>query len=110
MDRGRALDAFAGLAPRRDHEGRFRALYLGWLASCWLADRDDDDEERARLEPPVPPGLAKLSAPLKALADFLRIDDDLIEAAAPGSDGEAPAGPSRDEFRVGEEAPRRRQG
>ena len=50
----------------------------------------------SELEPPVPPGLAKLSAPLRALADFLRIDDELIEVAAAGATGEAPAGPSRE--------------
>ena len=55
---------------------------------------DDDD----RLEPPVPPGLAKLSAPLRALAEFLRVDDELIEVAAAGSAGEPPAEPSRTEL------------
>ena len=78
--------------------GDLRALYLGWLASCRMAewgDADGENLEKARLEPPVPPGLTKLSAPLKALAEFLKIDDELIEAAAQGSDGEAPAEPSR---------------
>jgi hypothetical protein len=37
-----------------------------------------DDEA----EPPVPPGLGALSAPLKALADYLYIGTDLITAAA----------------------------
>jgi hypothetical protein len=78
--------------------GDLRALYLGWLASLWLGDRDDDDPEAAQLEPPVPPGLSKLSTPLRSLAEFLRIDDALIEAAAQGSEGEAPAEPSRYEF------------
>lgn len=74
--------------------GDSRALYLGWLAS--LPSRDPDDEDD-RLEPPVPPGLAKPSAPLRALAEFLRVDDELIEAAASGSVGEPPAEPSRTE-------------
>ncbi len=78
--------------------GDLRALYLGWLAShCW-SDPDDDDPKLAQLEPPVPPGLSKLSTPLRSLAEFLRIDDDLIEAAAQGTEGEAPAEPSRYEF------------
>jgi hypothetical protein len=34
------------------------------------------------LEPPVPPGLAKLSASLESLAEFLRVDPDLIGVAA----------------------------
>ncbi|GAA2617257.1 hypothetical protein GCM10010399_55310 [Dactylosporangium fulvum] len=41
----------------------------------------DEDE----LEPPVPPGLARLSGPLRSLADFLRLDKDLLQAAAQAS-------------------------
>ncbi len=80
--------------------GDLRALYLGWLASFpesgWFdEDPEIDDDER---EPPVPPGLAKLSAPLRSLADFLRVDDELLEVAAAGSTGEAAAAPSRAEM------------
>ena len=91
--------------------GDHRALYLGWLASLPSRIRDDEDgwdEEDGRdeedpddddgLEPPVPPGLAKLSAPLRALAEFLRVEDELIEVAAAGSAGEPPAEPSRTEL------------
>lgn len=85
--------------------GDSRALYLGWLASLRSRGWDDEDgwdEEDPdgddRLEPPVPPGLAQLSAPLRALATFLRVDDELIEAAASGSVGEPPAEPSRPEL------------
>ena len=79
--------------------GDYRALYLGWLASIQYRDPDDEEEgEEGEHEPPVPPGLAKLSAPLRALADFLRIDDELIEVAAKGSAGKAPAEPSREEL------------
>jgi hypothetical protein len=79
--------------------GDLRALYLGWLASFpergWYdGDVDVDEDER---EPPVPPGLAKLTAPQQALADFLRLDDDLLEVAAASSSGEPPAAPSRSE-------------
>ena len=50
-----------------------------------------DDEE---IEPPVPPGLGHLSASLKALAEFLGIDDDLIAVAADrSSDRSATASP-----------------
>jgi hypothetical protein len=90
--------------------GDFRPLYLAWLASIqWLIrdeneDEDDDGDEfyekaakakRERVEPPVPPGLTKLTAPQKALAEFLRIDESLIGAAAAGSVGDVPAAPSR---------------
>jgi hypothetical protein len=85
--------------------GDSRALYLGWLASLPSRGRDDEDEPGEedpdgddRPEPPVPPGLANLSAPLRALADFLRVDGELIEAAAAGSVGEPPPEPSRNEL------------
>lgn len=84
--------------------GDYRALYLGWLATLPSLSRDDGDDwdekdaDGDRLEPPVPPGLAKLSEPLRELAKFLRVDDELIEAAAAGSAGEPPAEPSRAEM------------
>jgi hypothetical protein len=81
----------AGLLPVR-HEllvGDLRALYLGWLAGVASGHVEDDETE-----PPVPPGLAHLSASLAALADFLWIDDELVEAAAAGDPSEAPAGPT----------------
>ncbi|HEX8390838.1 MAG TPA: hypothetical protein VF665_00670 [Longimicrobium sp.] len=60
--------------------GDLRALYLGWLLCAQQGDLDDDEPE-----PPVPAGLAELSPALTALAGFLRLDDDLIRAAAEGS-------------------------
>ena len=53
------------------------ALYLGWLLGAQAGELDDDD-----VEPEVPPGLARLSASLERLAEFLRIDPALIEVAA----------------------------
>jgi hypothetical protein len=81
--------------------GDHRALYLGWLASAPMLAQEDEEEEPedgGRLEPPVPPGLAKLSGSLKSLAEFLRIDDALIEVAAKSSAGEPPAEPSKPEL------------
>jgi hypothetical protein len=95
----------ASLIPIRADlmRGDLRALYLGWLAGIQTRGGYDEDEDDVldgdELEPPVPPGLAKLSGPLGALAKFLRIDDELIEVAAEGSKGEAPAGPSRDDMK-----------
>jgi hypothetical protein len=43
----------------------------------------------------VPAGLANLSAPLRALADFLRVDDALLQVAAAGSSGQPAAAPCR---------------
>jgi hypothetical protein len=57
--------------------GDHRALYLAWL----LAVQHGELASHAT-EPPVPPGLRRLSARLKAFADFLRIDGDLMAAAA----------------------------
>src|ERR671915_1354010 len=60
--------------------GDLRALYLAWLARMQTGDLDDADEE-----PPCPPGLGRLSAPLEAFVEFMRIDRDLLEVAAAGS-------------------------
>ena len=57
--------------------GDLRLLYLAWLLSVQAAEVGDEEAE-----PPVPPGLRTLSAPLHAVADFLRIDEDLLAAAA----------------------------
>jgi hypothetical protein len=57
--------------------GDHRALYLGWLLG--VQDQEVGEDEP---EPPVPPGLGELTAGLRALADFLRIDEDLIAAAS----------------------------
>jgi hypothetical protein len=57
--------------------GDHRALYLGWLSAALRGDLRDKE-----LEPPVPPGMTMLSAPLTALADFLYVSADLIQVAA----------------------------
>ncbi|MBI5017130.1 MAG: hypothetical protein HZB55_16805 [Deltaproteobacteria bacterium] len=69
----------APLVPLRAElaRGDVRALYLGWLLRAQSGDLDDED-----VEPPVPPGLGQPSASLESLADFLRIDEDLLAVAA----------------------------
>ncbi len=57
--------------------GDHRALYLGWLVAVQNGELDDDV-----IEPPVPDGLGQLSVSLEALVDFLRVDSDLLYAAA----------------------------
>lgn len=57
--------------------GDLRLLYLAWLLGVQSRDVGDGD-----VEPPVPAGLAELSGPLQAVADFLRLDQDLLAAAA----------------------------
>ena len=56
--------------------GDLRSLYIGWQTG-------ELGEDAA--EPPVPPNLGKLSSALSSLADFLRIDSDLLAAAAQSS-------------------------
>lgn len=69
--------------------GDVRALYLAWLLSVQEAyDEELDPDEQ---EPPVPPRLAGLSGPLQDLAEFLRLDEHLVGAAAEASDEEADA-------------------
>ena len=61
-------------------DGDLSVAYLAWLLAVQCEEIDDDAPE-----PDVPAGLATLSAPLAALAEFLRIDADLLQAAAEGS-------------------------
>jgi hypothetical protein len=74
--------SLAALSPLRAElmRGDLRPAYLAWLLAVNADDLDDDAEE-----PPVPPGLAELTAPQEAMVDFLRIDVDLVAAAACGS-------------------------
>ncbi|MBI4602058.1 MAG: hypothetical protein HY721_08860 [Planctomycetes bacterium] len=69
----------SSLVPLRSDiaSGDHRALYLAWL----LCAQQGDLEEEAP-EPPCPPGLGTLTEPLRELADFLRIPDEWIQAAA----------------------------
>jgi hypothetical protein len=60
--------------------GDHRLLYLAWLMGIQWDHVDDEDTE-----PPVPAGLADLSGALRAIADFLEIDEDLIAVAAEAS-------------------------
>ena len=60
--------------------GDLRALYIAWLGCALHGELDEGDRE-----PPCPPGLGRLSAAIEAFADFLRIDHDLIDAAATAS-------------------------
>ncbi len=72
--------------------GDLRCLYLGWLHCA-----ENEEFSKDALEPPVPGGLAELSASLNSLIEYLAIDQDLVEVAVAAS---APlhAGPSRKEL------------
>lgn len=75
-------DTLSSLVPIRSElaAGDLRALYIAWLCGAQNGEFDDDDEEA-----PCPPGLGKLSGALEAFAEFLRVDQDLIDAAAVAS-------------------------
>jgi hypothetical protein len=94
------------LAPLRESilRGDFRAVYLAWLRVVELelgfALRGDDDGasdgesdyaddflgiSADTLEPPVPPGLDKLSVPLQTFVEFFEISDGIIVAGAEAS-------------------------
>lgn len=70
------------LTPVRDElmKGDLRALYIAWLLG--VQERELDE---GTLEPPVPSGLGQLSNALENLADYLRVDPDLLAAAAADS-------------------------
>jgi hypothetical protein len=60
--------------------GDLRTAYLAWLLAVSADDLGDAAEE-----PPVPAGLGELTAAQEAMVEFLRIDVDLVSAAASGS-------------------------
>jgi len=57
--------------------GDYRCLYLAWLYCAQIGELDDDD-----IEPPVPPNLGNLNASLNSFIEFMRINIDLVDAAA----------------------------
>jgi len=70
-------------------EGDYRLLYLAWLKAVTFYGVPDDEYEEDDLdsivydrEPPVPPGLKKLSPPLQSFAHVFEIDLSLVQAAA----------------------------
>lgn len=67
--------------------GDLRPLYLAWLVglAAWELWGEDEEEFQTEQEPPVPPGLTQLTGPQRALADFLKLDPDLLAAAAEDS-------------------------
>lgn len=83
----------AALVPLRAQllHGDFRGAYLAWLSAVQAGELGDD-----AVEPALPPGLADMPAPLQSFADFMRLDRDLIRAAAePSGSNTAPAGKLR---------------
>lgn len=99
-----ADDSLAALIGVRDElaTGDLRPLYLAWLSAlgAWELEDDDEAEYHSCPEPPVPAGLGDLTAPQHALADFLRVDADLLAVAAQASPAapQPPAKPTKKEL------------
>ena len=75
-------------------EGDYRLLYLAWLKTMTIygdryeiGDYEEDDQGFASndLEPPLPPGLKKLSPLLQNFIQVFEIDPFLVRAAAEAS-------------------------
>ena len=73
------------LAPVRSDllRGDLRPLYIAWLACIQNGDINDDASE-----PPVPAGLRQLTSAQLRLAEFLRVNEYLLEVAANVSEDE----------------------
>jgi hypothetical protein len=74
--------------------GDRRLLYLAWLLSVDAGVLDD-----AELEPPVPAGLHELNDPLRTVVDFLRLNEELLAAAAEASEPLTSIDPSASDMR-----------
>lgn len=70
-------------------QGDLRPLYLAWLLQVQNRELGEGEPE-----PPVPAGLGRLSGAQRALADFLRLDADLLAAAAEASEPRMADAPS----------------
>jgi len=87
-----AESGLSGFIRLRDDliEGDYRLLYLAWLKAMTICEEWDDDYvpeiTKSEHEPPVPPGLKKLSPSLKHFIDVFELDPSLVQAAAEASD------------------------
>jgi len=76
-------------------EGDMRSLYIIWLACQNMIGSEDDDEEGANA-PIVPPAFGTLTEAQQALAELLRVPDELLGAAAQHSSAGKPS--AKDDF------------
>jgi hypothetical protein len=72
----------ARLAPLREEllRGDLRSLYIGWLRGVTTEETDEDVQEPLALG-----GLGELTAGQQALAEFLKVDADLLAGTGIGS-------------------------
>ena len=71
------LDSLVGLRDAVLQQD-YRLLYLAWLKGVTL----EYDVDKEALEPPVPPGLRRLSSALEYFVELFGLDKDLIQVAA----------------------------
>jgi len=76
-------------------EGDMRSLYIIWLA-CQNMIGSEDDGEEADYAPAVPPAFGTLTEAQKALAELLRVPDELLGAVAQHSGAAKPS--KKDDF------------
>ena len=81
--------SLSGLIPLRNDiiQGDYRSVYLAWLKAMSLTGGEEPTRGRKStaakpLEPPVPPGLKKLSPALKRFLEQFDVPSGLVEAAA----------------------------
>jgi hypothetical protein len=60
----------------------YRGLYLAWLKTLTSSGDDVGEIDPSELEPPVPPGLAQLSAAQTAFVNTFELPENLLLAAA----------------------------
>ncbi len=72
-------------------EGDLRALYITWLASQQMIGGYDEEEDEESSVPPVPPAFGTLTAAQQALAELLRVPQELLVAAARHSNAAVPS-------------------
>jgi hypothetical protein len=60
----------------------YRGLYLAWLKTLTSSGDNVGEIDASELEPPVPPGLSKLSSAQTAFVDAFELSENLILAAA----------------------------
>ena len=81
-------------------EGDLRSLYITWLGVQAFIGVYEDEEEEEDYEisiPPVPPGFSNLTVAQQALAELLRLPEELLVAAARHSTAAAPASSTDDD-------------
>jgi hypothetical protein len=84
MDENEGAGLMASLAPVREEllSSDLRAMFLARLAGLYAGDSEEGDADDQEMLPATPAGLGELTTAQRNLADFLRVDQDILAAAA----------------------------